>query len=47
MSRLREKYGAEVVPGLTSQFGYRNVNQVPNLVKITLNMGLGEATQNP
>lgn len=47
MSRLGEKYKSEVAPALTKRFGYKNTHQVPNLVKVTLNMGLGEATQNP
>ncbi len=37
----------EVVPGLTSKFGYKNVMQVPRLNKVVLNIGLGEAIQNP
>lgn len=45
--RLKEKYFKEIVPALMKKFGYKNVHQVPRLVKITLNMGLGEATQNP
>lgn len=44
--RLRDKYRAEVVPTLLKQFGYSNPMQVPRLVKITLNMGLGEAVGN-
>lgn len=44
--RLRDKYRAEVVPTLLKQFGYTNPMQVPRLVKITLNMGLGEAVGN-
>ena len=47
MSRLKEKYLKEVVPGLMSKFEYKNVMQVPKLSKIVLNIGLGEATQNP
>lgn len=47
MSRLKEKYVAEVVPKLTERFGYKNVMQVPRLSKIVLNIGLGEAVQNP
>lgn len=43
MIRMREKYRDEVVPALMQQFGYTNPMQVPKLVKITLNMGLGEA----
>jgi large subunit ribosomal protein L5 len=43
--RLRERYQAEVTPALTSRFGYSNPMEVPRLVKITLNMGVGEAKQ--
>src|SRR6266567_1447965 len=46
MSRLRELYKAEVVSALTKHFGYRNVMAVPKLVKININMGLGEAITN-
>jgi len=45
--RLKEKYFAEVVPQLKERLGYSNVMQLPRLEKITLNIGLGEATQNP
>src|SRR4051794_31496272 len=41
--RLRELYQGEVAPMLTSRFGYSNAMQVPRLVKVTLNMGIGEA----
>jgi large subunit ribosomal protein L5 len=47
MSPLREKYKEEVVPALMERHGYKNVMQVPRLDKIVLNIGLGEATQNP
>ncbi len=43
--RLLTKYTTEVVPALMKRFGYQNVNQVPRLVKIALNMGVGAATQ--
>jgi large subunit ribosomal protein L5 len=43
--RLRERYQSEVVPALTSRFGYSNPMEVPRLVKIGLNMGVGEAKQ--
>jgi len=43
--RLRERYQGEIVPALTDRFGYTNPMQVPRLVKITLNMGVGEAKQ--
>jgi large subunit ribosomal protein L5 len=46
MSRLREFYRNEAVPALTRQFHYKNVMAVPRLVKINVNMGLGEATAN-
>ncbi len=45
--RLKEKYEKEVVPQLMKEFGYKNVMEVPKIVKIVLNMGIGEATQNP
>jgi large subunit ribosomal protein L5 len=41
--RLREKYYAEVVPALKEQFQYKNTMQVPRLVKICMNQGLGTA----
>jgi large subunit ribosomal protein L5 len=46
MARLKEKYQNEVVPAMMKEFGYKNVMQVPRLEKITVNVGLGEATQN-
>jgi large subunit ribosomal protein L5 len=46
MSRLREIYKTEALPALTKQFGYKNVMAVPKLVKINVNMGLGEAITN-
>ena len=46
-ARLLQRYKEEIVPKLRSEFGYLNVNQVPKLVKIVVNVGLGEATQNP
>lgn len=47
MSTLKEKYRKEVIPALMEEFGYKSVMQAPRLEKITLNMGLGEATANP
>ncbi len=46
MSRLREFYKAEAIPALTKHFGYKNIMAVPRMVKITVNMGLGEAITN-
>src|SRR5262249_11669806 len=45
--RLKTIYHKEVVPRLMQEFKYKNSMQVPRLQKITLNMGLGEAVQNP
>ena len=44
--RLRDKYRNEVVPALMKQFNYTNPMQVPRVMKVTVNMGLGEATSN-
>jgi large subunit ribosomal protein L5 len=46
-ARLREHYRKSVVPSLMKEFAYGNVMAVPRLEKITFNLGLGEATQNP
>jgi len=46
MSRLREMFKAEAIPALTKQFNYKNVMAVPRMVKINVNMGLGEAIAN-
>jgi large subunit ribosomal protein L5 len=46
MARLRDRYRKDVVPHLMKEMGYKNVNQVPKLDKVVLNMGLGEAIQN-
>jgi large subunit ribosomal protein L5 len=46
MVRLKQKYQAEVLPAMMKEFGYKNSMQVPRLEKITVNVGLGEATQN-
>ena len=46
MSRLKEKYKTEIVPRLMEICGYKNVMQVPRLVKVVINIGLGEAIQN-
>ncbi len=45
-SRLREKYQNDVIPALQKEFGYKNLNAVPKVTKVVVNMGLGEATQN-
>ena len=46
MSQLQTFYEEQVVPKLKDKFNYKNVHQIPQLEKIVLNMGLGEAIQN-
>ncbi|OGP81949.1 MAG: 50S ribosomal protein L5 [Deltaproteobacteria bacterium RBG_16_58_17] len=46
MARLKEYYTKEVVPALVREFHYKNPLEVPRIVKIVVNMGLGEAIQN-
>ena len=46
MARLKQKYQDEVVPAMMKEFSYKNSMQVPRLEKITINVGVGEATQN-
>ena len=47
MGSLKDHYNKECKPALQKEFGYTNVMQIPKLDKIVLNMGLGEAVQNP
>ena len=47
MARFKEKYQTEVVPAMIERFGYDNVMQVPKVDKIVLNIGVGEAVQDP
>jgi large subunit ribosomal protein L5 len=44
--RLLQRYRTDVRPKLSKEFGYTNVHQVPTLIKIVVNIGLGEATAN-
>jgi len=44
VSRMQDKYLKEVVPVLKDRFGYKNVMEIPRLVKVVINMGVGEAT---
>ena len=46
-ARLREHYQKKVVPALVKEFGYKNPMAVPKIEKISVNIGMGEATQNP
>lgn len=45
MPRLRQRYDEQIVAAMTEKFGYKNHFEVPKLEKITLNMGVGEASQ--
>jgi len=46
MTRLQEKYQSEIAPKLMEQFQYKSPMQIPKIMKIVLNMGLGDAIQN-
>ena len=45
--RLLERYRNEIAPKLQGEFSYKNLHQVPRIEKVVLNVGVGEATQNP
>ena len=47
MNRMQERYNKEVAPALLKSFGFKNVMQVPRVEKIVVNIGLGEALDNP
>lgn len=47
MARLKQAYQQEQIPELMKEFQYKNVMEVPRVEKVVLNMGLGEAIQNP
>ena len=44
-ARLKDRYRAEILPAMREEFKYENVMQVPTLVKIVVNMGVGEAAR--
>jgi large subunit ribosomal protein L5 len=46
ISRLHERYRKDAMPALSKRFGYKNMMAVPRLKKITVNIGMGEASQN-
>ena len=46
-ARLHERYRKEIAPKLSQEFGYKNSHQVPRVEKVIVNIGLGQATQNP
>jgi len=45
LPRLKQKYREEIAPALREQFSYGNVNEIPGLVKVVVNMGVGEAAR--
>ena len=45
-NRIKTLYKETVIPALVKKFGYKNVNEVPKLVKITINSGLGDVKDN-
>ena len=47
MPRLLEKYKSEVAPALQAKFKYKNPMQIPKLVKVVINMGVGDVKENP
>lgn len=47
MARLYETYKSEIVPKLMEKFQYKNVMQVPRVERVVINIGVGEAIQNP
>ena len=47
MARLKDYYKADVAPALMKKFSYKSVMQIPKLDKIVINVGAGEAKENP
>ena len=47
MARLKEMYKAEVAPALMKKFSYKSVMQIPKIDKVIINVGCGEARENP
>ena len=47
MSRMHDKYVSEVAPALMEKFGYKSTMQIPKLSKVVINIGMGEAKDNP
>jgi len=47
MPRLKDKYTQEIVPAMMKKFNYSNIMQVPKLVKVVINMGMGDIKDNP
>ena len=47
MERLKERYRDEIVPAMMQKFNYKNINETPRLDKVVVNIGMGEAVQEP
>ncbi len=47
MARLKDKYVSEIAPALMEKFGYKSTMQIPKLDKVVINIGMGEAKENP
>ncbi|HOO43537.1 MAG TPA: 50S ribosomal protein L5, partial [Bacillota bacterium] len=47
MNRLQEKYRSAIVPAMVEKFNYTSVMQAPKISKIVVNIGAGDAVQNP
>jgi len=47
MPRLKDKYRNEIAPALQQKFGYKNINEIPKVDKVVVNMGIGDAKDNP
>ena len=47
MARLKDKYVSEIAPALMEKYGYKSTMQIPKLDKIVINIGMGEAKENP
>jgi large subunit ribosomal protein L5 len=47
VDRLKEKYRKEVIPAMMQKFNYKNIMEIPKLDKVVVNIGMGEAVQNP
>lgn len=46
MARLKDMYKKDIVPAMVEKFGYKNINMVPKMNKVVINVGVGEAVQN-
>ena len=47
MARMKDKYMSEIAPALMQKFSYKSPMQIPKMEKIVVNIGLGEAKENP